>query len=79
MFMAMLRLRGMEANSPTDLAEAFTCRKVVLRMSPAEARPGAGRPRALRALRPVAGERAGGGVVRLAGSPFGEAAGGATD
>ena len=30
LFMAMLRLRGMEANSPTQLAEAFTCRKLTL-------------------------------------------------
>jgi LmbE family N-acetylglucosaminyl deacetylase len=29
-FMAMLRLRGMEANSPTRFAEAFYCRKAVL-------------------------------------------------
>jgi LmbE family N-acetylglucosaminyl deacetylase len=29
-FMAMLRLRGMEANSPTRYAEAFYCRKAVL-------------------------------------------------
>jgi LmbE family N-acetylglucosaminyl deacetylase len=30
-FFAILRLRGMEANSPTRFAEAFYCRKVVLR------------------------------------------------
>lgn len=29
-FLAILRLRGMEANSPTRFAEAFCCRKVVL-------------------------------------------------
>jgi LmbE family N-acetylglucosaminyl deacetylase len=29
-FLAMLRLRGMEANSPTRYAEAFYCRKAVL-------------------------------------------------
>jgi LmbE family N-acetylglucosaminyl deacetylase len=29
-FFAILRLRGMEANSPTRFAEAFYCRKVVL-------------------------------------------------
>jgi len=29
-FMAVLRLRGMEANSQTRFAEAFYCRKVVL-------------------------------------------------
>jgi LmbE family N-acetylglucosaminyl deacetylase len=29
-FMAILRLRGMEANSPTRFAEAFYCRKAVL-------------------------------------------------
>lgn len=29
-FSAMLRLRGMEANSPTMYAEAFYCRKIVL-------------------------------------------------
>jgi LmbE family N-acetylglucosaminyl deacetylase len=29
-FMAVLRLRGMEANSPTRFAEAFYCRKAVL-------------------------------------------------
>jgi LmbE family N-acetylglucosaminyl deacetylase len=29
-FLAILRLRGMEANSPTRLAEAFYCRKAVL-------------------------------------------------
>ena len=39
LFMAMMRLRGMEANSPTRFAEAFTCRKAVLDLSsePAEA------------------------------------------
>ena len=30
-FLAILRLRGMEANSPTQYAEAFYCRKAVLR------------------------------------------------
>jgi LmbE family N-acetylglucosaminyl deacetylase len=30
LFMATLRLRGMEANSPTGLAEAYYCRKAVL-------------------------------------------------
>ena len=30
LFMAMLRLRGMEANSPTQLAEAFACRKLTV-------------------------------------------------
>lgn len=30
-FQALLRLRGMEANSPTGFAEAFYCRKLVLR------------------------------------------------
>jgi LmbE family N-acetylglucosaminyl deacetylase len=30
LFSAALRLRGMEANSPSGLAEAFACRKVVL-------------------------------------------------
>lgn len=29
-FQALLRLRGIEANSPTGLAEAFTCRKLVI-------------------------------------------------
>ena len=29
-FLAILRLRGMEANSPTRHAEAFYCRKAVL-------------------------------------------------
>jgi LmbE family N-acetylglucosaminyl deacetylase len=29
-FFAILRLRGMEANSPTRFAEAFYCRKIVL-------------------------------------------------
>ncbi len=29
-FHSLLRLRGVEANSPTGLAEAFTCRKVLL-------------------------------------------------
>ena len=29
-FQALLRLRGVEANSPTGLAEAFTCRKLVI-------------------------------------------------
>ena len=29
-FLAILRLRGMEANSPTRYAEAFYCRKAVL-------------------------------------------------
>jgi hypothetical protein len=32
-FFAILRLRGMEANSPTRFAEAFYCRKVVLGMA----------------------------------------------
>jgi LmbE family N-acetylglucosaminyl deacetylase len=50
LFMAMLRLRGMETNSPTRFAEAFTARKVVLELSgdqQAPARPAetvAGRP-----------------------------------
>jgi len=41
LFMAMMRLRGMEANSPTRFAEAFTCRKAVLELAPSEtvARP----------------------------------------
>jgi LmbE family N-acetylglucosaminyl deacetylase len=30
LFLATLRLRGMESNSPSGLAEAFTCRKLVL-------------------------------------------------
>lgn len=30
-FLSLLRLRGMEANSPTRFAEAFCCRKLVLR------------------------------------------------
>jgi LmbE family N-acetylglucosaminyl deacetylase len=38
LFMAMLRLRGMEANSPTQLAEAFTCRKLTLDVAATEAR-----------------------------------------
>jgi len=29
-FWALLRLRGMESNSPSKYAEAFYCRKVVL-------------------------------------------------
>ena len=29
-FLAILRLRGMEANSPTRFAEAYYCRKAVL-------------------------------------------------
>ena len=33
LFMAMLRLRGMEVNSPTRFAEAFTCRKVMLELT----------------------------------------------
>jgi LmbE family N-acetylglucosaminyl deacetylase len=33
LFMAMMRLRGMETNSPTRFAEAFTCRKAVLDLS----------------------------------------------
>ena len=66
MFMAMLRLRGMEANSPTDLAEAFTCRKVVLEMSrPAAQSNGAGTP-VRRSLRPIPGQRTGESVVRIA-------------
>ena len=36
LFMAMMRLRGMEANSPTRFAEAFTCRKAVLELAPSE-------------------------------------------
>ena len=30
LFRALLRVRGMESNSPTGLAEAFYCRKLVL-------------------------------------------------
>jgi LmbE family N-acetylglucosaminyl deacetylase len=30
LFQALLRLRGVEANSPTKYAEAFYCRKVML-------------------------------------------------
>jgi LmbE family N-acetylglucosaminyl deacetylase len=37
LFMAMMRLRGMEANSPTRFAEAFTCRKAVLDLSSEQA------------------------------------------
>jgi len=33
LFMAMMRLRGMEGNSPTRFAEAFSCRKAVLELS----------------------------------------------
>jgi hypothetical protein len=29
-FQALLRLRGVEANSPTRFAEAFYCRKILL-------------------------------------------------
>jgi LmbE family N-acetylglucosaminyl deacetylase len=36
-FMAILRLRGIEANSPTSYAEAFYCRKIVLGMKVASA------------------------------------------
>lgn len=75
MFMAMLRLRGMEANSPTDLAEAFTCRKVVLEMSRAAAHVNGDRPHLRRSLRPIPGERIGGSVVRLPGAQPGEATG----
>jgi LmbE family N-acetylglucosaminyl deacetylase len=35
-FMSMLRIRGMEANSPTRYAEAFYCRKAVLGFSTVE-------------------------------------------
>ena len=66
LFMAMLRLRGMEANSPTLLAEAFTCRKLVLEMSRADARSNGDRARVRRSLRPIPGERTGGSVVRFA-------------
>ncbi len=66
MFMAMLRLRGMEANSPTDLAEAFTCRKVVLEMSRANAQSNGDRAHLRRSLRRIPGERTGGSVVRFA-------------
>ena len=34
----MLRLRGMEANSPTQLAEEFACRKMTVDISAAIAR-----------------------------------------
>lgn len=30
LFMAMMRIRGMESNSPSDYAEAFHCRKLVV-------------------------------------------------
>ncbi len=43
LFMAMLRLRGIEANSPTRFAEAFTCRKVVLDLGCAGGEPQADR------------------------------------
>ena len=56
LFMALLRLRGMEANSPTRLAEAFTCRKQVLDMSGASSQPHRDPARALRSLRSVASE-----------------------
>ena len=54
LFMAMLRLRGMEANSPTQLAEAFTCRKLTIDVgaSRAQAESGGARP-----VRLVADER----------------------
>jgi LmbE family N-acetylglucosaminyl deacetylase len=45
-FLAILRLRGMEANSPTRYAEAFYCRKAVLGLRPgvdaAAGHPGSG-------------------------------------
>ena len=59
LFMAMMRLRGMEANSPTRLAEAFTCRKLVLDMIGATAQPHTEPARLLRAIRPVTSERSG--------------------
>jgi len=67
LFMAIMRLRGMEANSPTQLAEAFTCRKLMLGMT-ADVQPSREPVRVLRSLRPVPGDRAGGNVI-----PFGAA------
>ena len=67
LFMAMMRLRGMEANSPTRLAEAFTCRKLVLDMSGADVEPIREPARMRRSLRPVSAERGRGNVI-----PFGE-------
>ena len=55
--MAMMRLRGMEANSPTRLAEAFTCRKLVLDMIGVDAQPNRDAVSVVRSLRSVTGER----------------------
>ena len=66
LFMAMLRLRGMEANSPTRLAEAFTCRKAVLDLSNISAeRPGAARAERTLSLLPPT-ESGGGRVISFA-------------
>jgi LmbE family N-acetylglucosaminyl deacetylase len=70
MFMAMLRLRGMEANSPTNLAEAFTCRKLVLDLNPVGAETFREPAGFRRSLRSVAPDRGGGRVVRLGHSRF---------
>ena len=47
LFMAMMRLRGMEANSPSQLAEAFTCRKSVMDLGATAYRPDARASRSL--------------------------------
>jgi LmbE family N-acetylglucosaminyl deacetylase len=57
LFLAMLRIRGMEANSASRYAEAFTCRKLVLDVAGREARA-AGAPVPLREVPPPVERRA---------------------
>jgi len=61
LFMALLRLRGMEANSPSRFAEAFTCRKLVVDVSLGNARiesDAAARRRAVHIVPPYHGAAA---------------------
>jgi LmbE family N-acetylglucosaminyl deacetylase len=68
LFMAMMRLRGMEANSPTRLAEAFTCRKLVLDMTGAKSEPQREATGVVRSLHSVSGEQRERSMIRLSGA-----------
>ena len=72
LFMAMMRLRGMEANSPTRLAEAFTCRKSIVDLGATAARPDAARStRFLSLASPESDSGEGGRVISFAPSRSG--------
>ena len=57
LFMAMMRLRGMEANSATQLAEAFTCRKLTVDVGARDARAQNSPMRSHRPIHLVADDR----------------------